>query len=267
MKLGVALATLLGVLIFAVGDSLARDGGEGAQTSELISVRDVGEDFYASSAGLHGQAYNENKLGPSAFFPRISVGSSEPRSAIHPVRSKSTCPSANSIYPISPAKINVIKRIERRVCQVTYNNEFGKIKELLKRAGDHIGEEITLEEAYPYIYCGNDDLDLLHVIVGAPWSIGLSGLELIDYLSQEVCDRTLLQKIVGCKRDIGLGCLNVLEHMKKLISDFDLPGSTVEDYNDLSRWLGAKLEESGGVIRDVEFCQKVLSEPYYCSLE
>ena len=63
-------------------------------------------------------------------------------------------PTFGQSYKVSEEKRELIGKFRRKLCQIVSENDFFRIKKILKNAGKrHIGKEITVDEAYPYIYC------------------------------------------------------------------------------------------------------------------
>ncbi len=169
-------------------------------------------------------------------------------------------------YDVSEEKQKLIAKLNKRVCLYASENKFYDIKKLLKTLGErHVGEAITVEEAYPYIRCDEitaPNIDLFRVAVEYP-HLKLFILNFLFHFVEVVDDKALLGKIVGCKRDFGYGCLDVFEHIEKNRRKMSgINEVLVEKYD----WLESALwrRTNYGLIRDLKFCREVLDEPPHC---
>ncbi len=165
---------------------------------------------------------------------------------------------------------DVVILLRKRVCQIAGENDFHRIRKILKNTGKrYIGEEITIEEAYPYIYCNEPmarNIDLIRVAAEQPW-VDIFLAELVWYFTGNVSDKTMFAKLLMCKRDFGDGCLNVFEHIEENRRG-SLNNTTItERFDFLKKILRIGLGRIGGPIRDPEFCREVLDEPRYCHTE
>ncbi len=169
-------------------------------------------------------------------------------------------------YDVSEEKQKLIAKLNKRVCRYASENKFYDIKKLLKTLGErHVGEAITVEEAYPYIRCDEitaPNIDLFRVAVEYP-HLKLFILNFLFHFVEVVDDKALLGKIVGCKRDFGYGCLDVFEHIEKNRRKMSgINEVLVEKYD----WLEHVLwrHTNYGFIRDPKFCREVLDELPHC---
>ncbi len=179
-----------------------------------------------------------------------------------------TSGSLSQDYPsISEEKRELILRIRKRLCQIANENDFNRIKRILRAIGErYLGEEITIEEAYPHIYCNEamaSNIDLIRVAAEYP-RLNIFLLDFLYYFTKDVPDKSFFRKMVSCKRDFGDGCLDVFDHIEKnRMSSLSNEAST-RQYDFFKKVLRKRLAEIGGPIRDPEFCREVLDEPLHC---
>ena len=178
---------------------------------------------------------------------------------------------ATSIYPISEEKQKLVKRISRSICGKARRGDFLAAKMTLKNMGKrYLGEEITIEEAYPYIQCGGPQgkgIDLLRVNTINPDS-GQFFEGLILYFEEESSDRNLISIIASCKRDIYSRCLDIFEYIEYYKRTYSDSPSLIRKLNDRRDFLHKRLKHiSNGPIRYPLFCQEVLNEPPHCLLK
>ena len=173
-------------------------------------------------------------------------------------------PSAQS-YDVSEGKQKLITRLSKIACRLASENNFHDITKLFKKVGmRYFGEEITVEEAYPYIRCDMPtapNIDLFRVAVERP-QLDLFFTSLIFHFAEVIDDKTLLSKIVGCKRDFGHGCLDVFEHIEKNRRVDSNNETFVKKYDFLESALWRRTNYA--FIRDLKFCRELLDEPPQC---
>lgn len=173
-------------------------------------------------------------------------------------------------YPsISEAKRGLILRLRKSLCHIAGSNNFFGVKEILKNAGKrYVGEEITVEAAYPHIYCNEmmaANIDLIRVAVESP-HLELFWVNLVYHFVEgdaSNAGKTMFVRLPMCKRDFGYGCLDVFEHIEKNRRILSNAVSTGQ-YNFLEKVLRKGLSRIGGPIRDAAFCREVLDEPLHC---
>ena len=178
---------------------------------------------------------------------------------------------ATSIYSVSEEKQKLVKRISRSICGKATRGDFYRIKMMLKNAGKrYLGEEITVEEAYPYVQCEGPfgkGIDLLRVNLENPDS-GQFFRGLILYFEEESSDKKLISKIAACKRKFKNRCLDIFEHIEEnRRKNSESHPSFTKKYDYRRDFLHRRLKHiSGGPIRDPLFCQEVLNEPLHCQM-
>ncbi len=179
-----------------------------------------------------------------------------------------SAPAFGQSYKLSEEKRQFVVRLSKKICWIANrNDDFYQIQKFLKDNSEHhFGEEITIEEAYPYVSCDKpfaSNIDLLRVPVEKP-GLDLFVVDFTSHFVEDVSDQTLLGKIVSCRRDFGYGCLDVFEHIEKnRRKHSDIP--TLDNKYGLFDWtLSQGLAKLGGPIRDPKFCREVLDEPRHC---
>ena len=178
--------------------------------------------------------------------------------------------SAPPSYQLSEEKRQLISHFSEKLCRIAKKNDFYGIKKTLKIVGEHfLGEEITVEEAYPYISCYEpfaNNVDLLRVAAEHPY-LDKFYLNFLYDMPQNVSGKTLLRKVVMCKRDFGDGCLNIFEHVdvnRRRFTDEPSYEQLIREYNHFERTLAKTLKWAGGPVRDPKFCREMLDEPLHC---
>ncbi len=170
-------------------------------------------------------------------------------------------------HTVSEEKRELIRRLNRKICFIANKNDFLSFKRMLKVVGEHhLGEAITVEEAYPYIRCNEllaDNIDLFRVAVENP-ELTVFSTEFIFYFLENVSDKTLLGRIVSCRNDFGDGCLDIFDHIEKNANEHSNNALIVNEYKRLAGGLQSKLNKLGGPIRDPEFCREYLDELPRC---
>ncbi len=173
-------------------------------------------------------------------------------------------------YKVSEEKRELIGKFREGLCEVARENNFFLIKTILKNAGKrYIGKEITIDEAYPYLYCHEmmaSNIDLIRVAVEHPL-LDVFVLEFVEHFITPGSDKTLFARLPMCKRDFGRGCLDVFEHMEKNRRKRLHHTDFTKKYDFLKKILRIGLGQIGGPIRAPEFCREVLDEPRYCHTE
>ncbi len=179
-------------------------------------------------------------------------------------------PTWGQSYKVSEEKRELIRRFSKSICQLAKNNAFGAIKSILKKAGvRYLGEEITIEEAYPYIRCNEmfaDNIDLFRVVAENPQLISFT-VNFIFHFTEDVADKSLFGKILHCRKDFGTGCVDVLEHVEKNRKKRSSHASLRRKYDKLSKILVSQLARVDLGSRDLQFCREVLDEPPHCQAE
>ena len=165
-------------------------------------------------------------------------------------------------YDVSEEKQKLITRLNKIACRLASENNFHDIKKLFKRVGlRYFGEEIRVEEAYPYIRCDMPtapNIDLFRVAVER-LQLDLFFTSFIFHFAEVIDDKTFLSKIVGCKRDFGHECLDVFEHIEKNRRVDSNNETLVKKYDLLESALWRRMDY--GFIRDPRFCRELLDEP------
>ncbi len=179
-------------------------------------------------------------------------------------------PTFGQSYKVSEEKRELIGKFRKRLCQVASKNNFYGIKKILKNAGKrYIGEEITIDEAYPYLYCNESmarNIDLIRVAAEHPY-LDVFVVEFMDHFTSDGSDKTMFAKLLMCKRDFGDGCLDVFEHIETNRRASLNNATIAKKFDFLKKILRIGLGRIGGPIRDPEFCREVLDEPRYCHTE
>ncbi len=179
-------------------------------------------------------------------------------------------PTFGQSYKVSEEKRELIGRLREALCQIARKNDFYRIKTILKNAGKrNIGKEITIDEAYPYLYCNEmmaSNIDLIRVAAEYP-HLDLFLVKFTQHFTRDSSDKTMFAKLLMCKRDFGRGCLDVFEHIEKNRRAEQDNRIVIKKYDFLKKILRKRLGRIGGPIRDPEFCREVLDEPRYCHTE
>ena len=239
-------------------DPLVLTGGETMPMVELWMRGNAASGDYSVTVSV------AQVRGTKGLTSRFGDFSSEERTIPMP----GTCPHEPGGPVVSEEKVEMIAKLNERLCQLAFDNDFYGIKKKLKGFGErYIGEPITILEAYPYIRCNGSstvDLDLFRLIAQYP-SRDLFMSNLIFHLADEApCGPTFLRKHVTCGKDIGYGCVNIFEHIDHKRRKHSQSPDWVERYNHFESYLNDKVYQLGGPVRDARFCREILYEAERC---